>query len=154
MKTNFDVCCESVETMAQIIDIMKCGWTKEQIVGWLKQPFVEKEKKEKISICYLSDLSIRLKNSRMILENMEADHIISKSEKGFTTEDAEYRFIDCRKAEEYMGIYADQAIIDYRDPMRGIAEIITASSCVPDENRIIDDRIIRTSDSLLLKGDK
>lgn len=44
MKTNFDVCCESVETMAQMIDIMKCGWTKEQIVNWLKQPFAEKEK--------------------------------------------------------------------------------------------------------------
>ena len=45
MKTNFDVCCESAETMAQMIDIMKCGWTKEQIVNWLKQPFVEKEQK-------------------------------------------------------------------------------------------------------------
>ncbi len=45
MKTNFDVCCESVEMMAQMIDIMKCGWTKEQIVNWLKQPFVEKEEK-------------------------------------------------------------------------------------------------------------
>ena len=31
MKTNFDMCCESVEAMAQIIDIIKCGWTKEQI---------------------------------------------------------------------------------------------------------------------------
>lgn len=38
MKTNFDVCCESIETMAQIIDIAKCGWTKEQVLEWLKKP--------------------------------------------------------------------------------------------------------------------
>lgn len=40
MKTNFDVCCESAETMAQIIDVMKCGWTKEQISEWLRKPVV------------------------------------------------------------------------------------------------------------------
>lgn len=38
MKTNFDVCCENAETMAQMIDIMKCGWTREQILKWLKKP--------------------------------------------------------------------------------------------------------------------
>ena len=38
MKTNFDVCCESAETMAQIIDIMKCGWTREQVLEWLRKP--------------------------------------------------------------------------------------------------------------------
>ena len=137
--------------MAQIIDIMKCGWTKEQIKDWLMLPYVKVEEEQKIKICYLSDIPARLKNSRMILEDMEAGNIICMSKKGFITENAEYRFIDCRKTEEYMGIYADQAIIDYRHPMREIAEIITASSCVPDENRIIDDRIIRTSDSLLWK---
>ena len=36
-KTNFDRCCESVETMAQVIDIAKIGWTKEQIIEWLKK---------------------------------------------------------------------------------------------------------------------
>lgn len=36
-KTNFDRCCESVETMAQVIDIAKIGWTKEQIVEWLQK---------------------------------------------------------------------------------------------------------------------
>lgn len=41
MKTNFGVCCESVETMAQMIDIMQPGWTKEHIISWLKQPFQE-----------------------------------------------------------------------------------------------------------------
>lgn len=35
--TYFDCCCESIENMAQAIDIMKAGWTKEQIVEWLKQ---------------------------------------------------------------------------------------------------------------------
>lgn len=38
VRTNFDVCCESVETLAQIIDIAKIGWTKEQIIEWLNKP--------------------------------------------------------------------------------------------------------------------
>ena len=36
-KTNFDRCCESTEAMAQIIDIAKIGWTKEQIMEWLQK---------------------------------------------------------------------------------------------------------------------
>lgn len=36
-KTYFEFCCEDIENMAQAIDIMKVGWTKEQIVEWLKQ---------------------------------------------------------------------------------------------------------------------
>lgn len=36
-KTNFDMCCESMEAMARIIDIAKIGWTKEQIVEWLQK---------------------------------------------------------------------------------------------------------------------
>ena len=35
-KTNFDICCESVENMAQVIDIAKCGWTREEIIKWLQ----------------------------------------------------------------------------------------------------------------------
>ena len=35
--TNFDVCCESMEAMAQVIDIIKVGWTKEQIIEWLQK---------------------------------------------------------------------------------------------------------------------
>ena len=35
-KTNFDYCCQSIENMAQIIDIAKAGWTKKQIVEWLQ----------------------------------------------------------------------------------------------------------------------
>ena len=36
-RTNFDMCCESMEAMAQIIDIAKIGWTKEQIMEWLQK---------------------------------------------------------------------------------------------------------------------
>lgn len=36
-KTNFNRCCESIEAMAQIIDIAKIGWTKDQIMEWLKK---------------------------------------------------------------------------------------------------------------------
>ncbi|MCI7129624.1 MAG: hypothetical protein MSA09_03500 [Lachnospiraceae bacterium] len=35
-RTNFDMCCESMEAMAQIIEIAKIGWTKEQIMEWLQ----------------------------------------------------------------------------------------------------------------------
>lgn len=35
-KTNFDYCCQSAEIMAQVIDIAKCGWTKEEIINWLQ----------------------------------------------------------------------------------------------------------------------
>lgn len=35
-KTNFDYCCQNIENMAQIIDIAKVGWTKNQIIDWLK----------------------------------------------------------------------------------------------------------------------
>lgn len=36
-KTNFEICCESVENMAQVIDIAKCGWTKDEIIAWLNR---------------------------------------------------------------------------------------------------------------------
>lgn len=35
-KTNFDRCCGSMEAMAQIIDIAKIGWTKDQIMAYLQ----------------------------------------------------------------------------------------------------------------------
>lgn len=37
IRTNFDVCCESIENMAAVLDIAKIGWTKEQLVKWLKE---------------------------------------------------------------------------------------------------------------------
>ena len=40
-RTNFDMCCESMEAMAQIIDIAKIGWTKEQIMEWLQKEACE-----------------------------------------------------------------------------------------------------------------
>ena len=43
LKTNFDACCENVKNMAAVIDAAKIGWTKEQIIEWLKQPAKEKE---------------------------------------------------------------------------------------------------------------
>ena len=36
-RTNFDACCESIENMAAVLDIAKIGWTKEQLVKWLKE---------------------------------------------------------------------------------------------------------------------
>ena len=37
IRTNFDACCESVENMAAVLDIAKTGWTKEQLIKWLKE---------------------------------------------------------------------------------------------------------------------
>lgn len=36
-RTNFDACCESIENMAAVLDIAKVGWTKEQLIKWLKE---------------------------------------------------------------------------------------------------------------------
>ena len=38
MKTNFDMCCESIESMASVIDVAKVGWSKQQIIEWLRKP--------------------------------------------------------------------------------------------------------------------
>lgn len=102
---------------------------------------------EALKICYLTDIPDRMKNSRMILQNSMAGEIIEVTDRGFVTESAEYIFADCRKPESYLGLKADQAIIDWRDPMRGIAESITAKSRLSQKERIVDDRSIGTSDT-------
>lgn len=149
MKTNFDGCCESVEMMAQVIDIMKCGWTKEQIIRWLKQPLEEKEEIKKIKIVYLSDIAQRLDNTKKILLNMERGDIINMKSNSFSTSNAIYVFINCIVPERVQGVLADQVIIDYREPMRSMAKDMLRMSCVPEEYQIIDDRGIDTSDSPL-----
>ena len=40
-KTNFDICYESVENMAHVIDIAKCVWTREEIIKWLQSEVEE-----------------------------------------------------------------------------------------------------------------
>lgn len=42
-RTNFDICYQSIENMAQVIDIMKRGWTKEQVVEWLQSEATEEK---------------------------------------------------------------------------------------------------------------
>ncbi|MDE7476691.1 MAG: hypothetical protein K2M91_01860 [Lachnospiraceae bacterium] len=100
----------------------------------------------KLRICYLSDLPVRLKNSRRILRVL-AGNIENEFENGFTTNDAEYLFVNCDGSENTTDVLADQVIIDYREPMRTIAENILRESCVPSAYQIIDDRRIGTSDS-------
>ncbi len=100
-----------------------------------------------IKICYLSDNPIRIKNSKSILQKMELGNGSYVDGNRFQTKTAEYVFIDCRDPEKYAGVYADQAIIDYREPIISIARKITAKSCVPDEYKIIDDRKIGASDT-------
>ena len=104
------------------------------------------EKIRKLKICYLSDLPVRIQNSKRILRAHLARHIQSDCENGFVTDDAEYLFVDCSKLENIAGILADQVIIDYREPMRTIAKNILHESCVPSDYQEIDDREIGTSD--------
>ena len=129
-------------------------WAALMIVMWRfmpkKQEFRSNDLEEetrKLRICYLSDLPIRLKNSREILCAHLARHIESTWENGFSTDDAEYLFVNCDRPENVTGISADQVIIDYREPMRTIAKNILQESCVPDSYQMIDDREIGTSDS-------
>lgn len=109
---------------------------------------VEKRKVEgtMLKICYLSDDPRRLKNYRQILEEMETEEALYRNHRMFRTENVEYRFVNCGNPDTYMGLYADQVIIDFRNPMIEIARIITAASCVPDEYKIIDDRKIGVLD--------
>lgn len=102
---------------------------------------------EALKICYLTDIPDRMKNFRMILQNGMEGKIIEVTNRGFVTESAEYIFADCSEPESYLGLKADQAIIDWREPVRGIAESITAKSRLPQNERIIDDRSIGTSDT-------
>lgn len=99
-----------------------------------------------LKICYLSDNTRRIKNSRQILEEMEAEEVLCGNQRVFRTENVEYRFVNCGNPNNYMGLYADQVIIDFRDPMIEIARMITAASCVPDEYKIIDDRRMGVTD--------
>lgn len=102
---------------------------------------------EALKICYLTGIPNRMKNSRMILQNSMAGEIIEVTDRGFVTESAEYIFADCREPGSYLGLKADRAIIDWRDPMIGIAKSITAKSRLPKKERLMDDRIIGTSDT-------
>lgn len=99
-----------------------------------------------LKICYLSDNGRRIRNSRRILEEMETENILYGNERVFRTENVEFRFVNCGNPDNYMGLYADQVIIDFRDPMIKIAKIITAASCVPEEYKIIDDRKMGVTD--------
>lgn len=68
-KTNFDMCCESMEAMAQIIDIAKIGWTKEQIMEWLQKEECEvpEQYQQKGEMKSMSSITIKL------TEQMEKD---------------------------------------------------------------------------------
>ncbi len=99
-----------------------------------------------LKICYLSDNERRIMNSRRILAEMETENILYENKRVFRTENMEYRFVNCGNEDNYMGLYADQVIIDFRNPMIEIARIITAASCVPDEYKIIDDRKMGVTD--------
>lgn len=99
-----------------------------------------------LKICYLSDNPRRLINSRRVLEEMETEKVLYSNSRLFRTRNAEYRFVNCENPNSYMGIYADQVIIDYKQSIIGIAKIITAKSCVPEKYKIIDDRNIGVYD--------
>jgi len=110
---------------------------------------VDMEDVRKIRMVYLSDIAQRVENSRRILLNMEREDIIKVDRNGIETSNAIYVFVNCIRPERTQGVLADQAIIDFREPMCSLAKSILRASCVPEQYQIIDDRKIYTSDSPL-----
>ena len=104
------------------------------------------ERIKKLKICCLSDIAERLDNSKRILLYLEKDDIREIKRNSFSTSNTVYIFVNCRRPENVKGILADQAIIDFREPMRSLAIDILRESCVPEQYQIIDDRKIGTSD--------
>lgn len=94
----------------------------------------------KFYICYLSDIQTRILNARDYFLKKYKGKIVKMTDSGFETENLIFKFIDCKDDMNYFGLRADKAIIDYRDPMRSIAKIITATSRYPEDARITDDR--------------
>lgn len=101
----------------------------------------------KFYICYLSDIQTRILNARDYFLEKYKGKIVKVTDSGFETENLIFKFVDCKDDINYLGLRADKAIIDYRDPMRGIAKIITAASRYPENTRIADDRSYGISDS-------
>lgn len=62
-----------------------------------------------LKICYLSDNQVRLQNARRILEEMELGNVIYTDNNRFQTKSVEYKFVNCRNPNNYMGIYGDYA---------------------------------------------
>ena len=62
-KTNYDVCCESMESMAAVIDVMKVGWSKEEIREWLSKEVCMPPEKHHIKILptYFGDVASGVK---------------------------------------------------------------------------------------------
>lgn len=101
----------------------------------------------KFCVCYLSDIQTRILNARDYFMEEYKGKIIKVTDGGFETENLIFKFVDCKDDINYLGLRADKAIIDFRDPMRGIAKIITAASRYPENARITDDRRYGITDS-------
>lgn len=138
--TNYEMCCRSMEDMARMINELT-GSSEKELMEWLRKEH------SKIRICYLSDIPVRIENSKRILAMQEAGNITDRTKNGFETKSRQYVFINCNNPEEYEGVHADWVILDFREPMRTIAESMLNDSCMPEGSRRIDDRRIGTSDS-------
>lgn len=95
---------------------------------------------DKFCICYLSDIQTRILNAKDYFMGEYQGRIVKVTDGGFETKNLIFKFVDCKDDINYLGLRADKAIIDFRDPMRGIAKIITAASRYPENARITDDR--------------
>ena len=111
----------------------------------------EKEKITPLTIVYLSDEPQRIENAKFTIRRMLGNEPVrityrsydSRTFDGIETAETIYRFIDLSdkmKNYDLSNLKADQAIIDYREPMIDIAKKLLKDSCVPEEMQIIDDR--------------
>lgn len=101
----------------------------------------------KFCICYLSDIQTRILNAKDYFMGEYKERIVKVTDAGFETENIIFKFVDCKDDINYLGLRADKAIIDFREPMRSIAKIITAASRYPENARITDDRKYGIADS-------
>lgn len=107
-----------------------------------REKLVEKmlEEEKKLTICCLSDSARRLDTMKRVLLELEGGKVICILPNQLLVTDAKYIFINCIRPENAKGMDADQVIIDFREPMRSIANEILRMSCVPEQYQIIDDR--------------
>lgn len=141
MTTTYERLCYRMEDMARRVSELT-GFDEKELMEWLR--------KDKYTICYLSNNPVRIENSRKILARHYAGllNIVNRTENGFETKERQYVFINCNNPEEYEGMHADLVILDYKEPMITIAESILKGSYLPEGERMVDDKAINTSDDV------
>ena len=110
----------------------------------------DKSKEDLYEWMYMSDIEQRLKNAKDYFEEFYRSRIKRYDKYGFYTDSFHIMFINPNEFYPFFlrifDLKTDRAIIDYRDPMIGIAKKITENSRY-DSDKIVDDRKLGFSDN-------